>query len=66
MNVSVSINLGADDPEDPNADEVAQQILELLGGDPDKDTCFVNIGKTAQVGAFAPGPVPPPPPAPPA
>lgn len=59
MNVQVSIqgdvSLGAD--------EAAAQILELLGGDPDKDVCFVSIISTPTMGTagLTVPPAPPPP-----
>jgi hypothetical protein len=54
MQVSVTINLGTDDIFNTEPIEVAQKILEAVGGDPNKDVCYTSIMAapvTGQAGA---------------
>jgi len=55
MQVSVTINLGPDDTFTTEPIEVAQNVLEAVGGDPNKDVCYASIMAspvTGQAGAM--------------
>lgn len=58
MNVNVTITIGADDEGivDTPA-EIAQKILDALGGDPEKDMANVAINASGSAGSL---PAPPP------
>jgi hypothetical protein len=74
MQVNVAITLGPDETSPGDLTEIAERVLDTLGGDPEVDHCSVIVTaapETAQVGAspvpaapVAPPPAPPPPPPP--
>jgi hypothetical protein len=67
MNINVSIMLAENEVVEKTSDEVANEVLRVLGGDETKDFCTVSFMPTMPVpgSAGTPPAPPPPPPAPP-
>jgi hypothetical protein len=62
MFVNVSISLSSGETASGSANEIAQQVLTAIGGDPSKDVVNVQINDTGSAGQIAPPPSPSEPP----
>lgn len=62
MNAYVSIQQAEGDSISMTPEEIAAQVLEILGGDPEKDICTVQIASAPVTGTAGQLPPLPPPP----
>lgn len=63
MNINISIQLAEGDTLGKSSDEVANDVLSAVGGNPEKDFCTVSIMQPMDMGTAGTQAIPPPPPA---